>query len=97
MASGQRIYLRNFTGVGRNNGNTSYMSYIVRYLVQPPCTLACTYMTYIEGVSIISSNPVDMVVVEFFRHREEYFERLEISLNLRTEEKGETPETLVGC
>lgn len=94
MASGQRIYLRNFTGVGRNNGNTSYMSYIVRYLVQPPCTLACiTYMTYIEGVSIISSNPVDMVVV--FRHREEYFERLEI--NLRTEEKGETPETLVGC
>lgn len=56
-------------------------------------------MTYIEGVSIISSNPVDMVVVrvEFFRHREEYFERLEISLNLRTEEKGETPETLVGC
>lgn len=52
-------------------------------------------MTYIEGVSIISSNPVDMVVVrvEFFRHREEYFERLEISLNLRTEEKGETPET----
>lgn len=56
-------------------------------------------MTYIEGVSIISPNPVDMVVVrvEFFRHREEYFEGLEIFPNLRTEEKGDAPETLVGC
>lgn len=55
-------------------------------------------MTCIEGVSIISPNPVDMVVVrvEFFRYREEYFERLENFRNLRTEEKGETPETLVG-
>lgn len=56
-------------------------------------------MTYIEGVSIISPNPVDTIVVrvELFRHREEYFERLEIFRNLRTEGKGETPETLMGC
>lgn len=72
-------------------------------MYRPLSRLICVYTRvyhvydiYIEGVTIISPNPVDTIVVrvELFRHREEYFERLEIFRNLRTEEKGET---LVGC